>query len=144
MKALADIESALLQRLSMLRIGTAGAFKTIDALAGITGSRVLDHLRRRPKPAVLVRYGGRKRTSSGQPVQFSLHVASESLRGAGEARTGGDDVSGMHPLLDLLREALDGTTLLCGCRLALVTESAVADDDRAAVFQQTYEVEEVP
>ncbi len=143
MTALADIENALLQRLSMLRVGTAEAFKTIDGLAGTGTTRLMAWLRRRPKPAALVRYAGRKRTSTGQAVQLSLYVAAEGLRGDGEARIGGDDVNGMHPLLDLLREALDGATLLCGCRLGLVSESAVADDDRIVVFQQTYEVEGV-
>ena len=138
---MADIESALLQRLSMLRVGTAEAFKTVDGLAGTGTTRLMACLRRRPKPAVLVRYAGRKRGSTGRPVRLSLYVAAESLRGGGEARIGGDDVNGMHALLDLVRGALDGATLLCGCRLALVDESAVADDDRMVVFRQTYEVE---
>ncbi len=144
MTALMDIEIALVQRVSMLRLGTAGAFKTIDGLAGPGTSRVVEHVGGRLKPAALVRYLGRKRGSSGEPACVSLFVVCESLRGGGEARTGGDGVTGAHQLLDLLRGALDGTTLLCGCRLAFSSEEAVAADDRVVVFQQTYTVEEAP
>lgn len=144
MTALMDIEIALVQRLSMLRLGTAGAFKTIDGLAGPGTSRVVDYVSGRLKPAALIRYLGRKRGSSGEPALVSFFVACESLRGGGEARTGGEGVAGAHRLLDLLRGALDGTTLLCGCRLAFSSEGAVVADDRVAVFQQTYEVEETP
>lgn len=142
MTALADIEGVLLHRLSLLRLGATGAFKTIDGFAGQGKARVVDHLRRRRKPAVLVSYGGRKRTSSGEPLQFSLFVATESLRGAGEPRTGGDDAVGMHRLLDLVRGSLDGTTLPCGMALALVGEGHRVDDDRLVVFEQRYEIEE--
>jgi len=144
MTALMDIEIALVQRVSMLRLGTAGAFKTIDGLAGPGTSRVVEHVGGRLKPAALVRYLGRKRGSSGEPVRVSLFVACEGLRGGGEARIGGDGVAGVHRLLDLLRGALDETTLLCGCRLAFWSEEAVVADGRVIVFEQTYTVEETP
>jgi hypothetical protein len=142
MTALADIESALMQRLSMLRTGTAGAFKTIEGLGGQSKARATECLQARRKPAAVVRYAGRKVSSSGEQTEFTIYVACESLRGSGEARTGGDGVLGMHPLLDLARGNLDGTALLCGCGLTLVSESAVSDDDRMLVFQQTYRIEE--
>jgi hypothetical protein len=142
MTALADIETALLQRLSMLRNGTAGAFKTIDGLAGHSMTRLMEHLQRQRKPSLVVRYLGRKATSSQGRPQFLIYVAVEGLRGSDEARVGGDGVPGVHSLLDLVRGDLDGTTLLCGVRLTFVNEAAVADDERWLVFQQTYDVEE--
>lgn len=142
MTGLADIESALLQRLSMLRLGTAAAFLSIEGLASTVKSRVLSHLRARRKPAAAISYDGQKASSSGRPVLFSLFIACESLRGGDEARTGGTGVVGMHGLLDLLRANLDGTTLLCGCGLSLINEALVSDDDRLIVFRQTYEVVE--
>jgi len=142
MASLRDIETAILQRLSLLRSGAAGAFRSVGGLAGRSAARVVEHLRHQRKPAVLVRYGVRKRTSTGLSVQWEFYVAVEGLRGAEEARLGADGVVGMHALLDLMRENLDGTRLPCGVRLGFVNEAAVADDGRLLVFQQTYEVED--
>lgn len=142
MNGLSDIESALLNRLSMLRLGVQGAPATVDGLACASKTRVMTHLRSLRKPAAVVSYAGQKTSSAGRNVLFSVHMACESLRGDGEARTGGDDVVGMHSLLDLIRQNLDGTRLPCGSMLSLVSESAVSDDDRLIVFQQTYAVEE--
>ena len=142
MRALADIEGMLLHRLSLLRLGPADAFETIDGFAGQGKARVVEDLRRRRKPAALVSYAGRTRTSSGESFRFSLFVATESLRGIGEPRTGGEGVLGMHRLLDLVRGSLDGTTLPCGVGLTLISEAHLVDDDRFVVFEQKYEIEE--
>jgi hypothetical protein len=142
MTQLVDIETALLHRLSMLRAGAAGAFKTIDGLAGHGMTRLMEHLQRQRKPSLVVRYAGRKATSSHARPQLLLYMAVEGARGNDEARVGGEGVSGMHALLDLVRGDLDGTMLLCGVRLTFVGEAPVADDDRWLVFQQTYDVQE--
>ncbi|MBN1344514.1 MAG: hypothetical protein JXQ73_17625 [Phycisphaerae bacterium] len=142
MTALSDIEVALLQRLSTLRIGAHGAFRSVDGLVGASKQRVLAHLSRQRMPAVLACYEGRKVSSGGTSIRVCLYVATESLRGGREARTGGPGVLGIHALLDCLRGALDQATLLGGCRLSLASEGSVAGDDRTAVYEQIYAVEE--
>jgi hypothetical protein len=144
MMGLGDVERSLLHRLSLLRIGTARAFRSMSGAAEPSASRLADSLRGRRQPAVVVRYDGRRAAGSQEGMRFSLFVACEGLRGGSEARMGGDGVPGIHCLLDLLRGGLSRTLLSVGCRMTFVGEAIVHEDDRLIVAQQTYDLEETP
>jgi len=143
MGGLRELEVAILQRLSLLRCGAAGAFRDLVGDAGSGTGRLLEAMAHRSKPAGMLRYAGRRSVAGRPVVEFVLYVGVEGLRGGQEARLGGTGVVGAHPLLDLVRVSLDGCIPLTGHRLRFTSETCVAGDERTVVYQQTYQVEEV-
>jgi len=135
--AFGDLEQAIVTAVGGIQSGGKAVLASAGGWAGSDRRKLLEHIARQRKPALLVSVHGQD--SSGR-VGVLLYLACEDWRWPATGRSG---VASSHAILNLLTSTLHRSEVVRGVRLMLDQEEVIASDDRGVIWQQSYVANEI-
>ena len=149
MSQLADIEKAIITKLTGLTVDGEAVFNTLTGATGPVSVTLLQALLRERMPAAYVVFISEKLAPETDPTdlgpRFSLLLADRALRQTANPREGDPPSPGVFTMIDQTRALLD-SYVPDGLSVTLtpIAQNSLLADARQAVVQLTYQARSSP